>query len=260
MNKKDFKELLKKCFGKEKDERYHAIAMLILYGLFFLVIIIMIRVSPTTPANNSSSSSSPSPTTTNNNPTSGISDKDSNATIKDENLPNETFEINYSYIFTVENNDTKEVFTGKRLDDKEIFTYITSNGSTDYARLSNNYLIKEKGEYHLVDSPSQNLKYTDIDTIITLTEKGSLTRNENIYQYQVPTSEVLSMYDSNQIADANIYDTITITLENNKIKTIDTNFSNYASINNGGVATNLIIKMEFNNIGTTENFDVTVSD
>lgn len=256
MNKTDFKELLKKCFGKEKDERYHAIAMLILYGLFFLVIIIMIRVSPTTTKENNPSSS-PSPTITND-PTSGITNKDT--TTEDQNLSNETFEINYSYIFTVENNGTKEIFTGKKLDDKEIFTYITSSGSTDYARLSNNYLIKENGEYHLVDSPSQNLKYTDMDTIISLTEKGTLTRNENIYQYSIPTSEVLSMYDSNQIADANIYDTITITLENNTIKTIDINFSNYASIINGNVATNLTVKMEFNQVGTTENFDVTVSN
>ena len=99
-----------------------------------------------------------------------------------------------------------------------------------------------------------------MDTIISLTEKGTLTRNGNIYQYSIPTSEVLSMYDSNQIADANIYDTITITLENNTIKMIDINFSNYASIINGNVATNLTIKMEFNQVGTTENFDVTVSN
>ena len=254
MNKTDYKELLKKCFGKEKDDRYHAIAMLILYGLFFLVIIIMIRVSP---ASTNENNPSPSPTTTNN-PTSSITNKDT--TNENQKLPNNNFEINYSYIFTVENNGIKEVFTGKRLDDKEIFTYITSNGSTDYARLSNNYLIKENGEYHLVDSPSQNLKYTDIDTIISLTEKGTLTRNENIYQYSVPTSEALSMYDSNQIADTNIYDTITVTLENDIIKTIDIDLSNYASIINGNITTNLTIKMEFNQVGTTENFDVTVSN
>lgn len=258
MNKIDFKELLKKCFGKEKDDRYHAVAMLILYGIFFFIIIIMIRVSPTS-TNETNPSPSPSSTATNN-PTSGIIDQENNATTEDENLSDETFEINYSYIFTVENNGTKEVFTGKRLDDKEIFTYITSGGSTDYARLSSNYLIKENGEYHLVDSPSQNLKYTDIDTIISLTEKGTLTKNENIYQYSIPTSEVLAMYDSNQIADATMYDTVIITLENNVIKTIDINFSNYASIINGNVTTNLTVKMEFNQVGTTENFDVTVSN
>ena len=68
------------------------------------------------------------------------------------------------------------------------------------------------------------------------------------------------MYGSNQIADATIYDSIIVTLENNLIKTIDVNFNNYAYIINGNVATNLTIKMEFNNVGTTENFDVTISN
>ena len=68
------------------------------------------------------------------------------------------------------------------------------------------------------------------------------------------------MYNSDKIADATIYDSIVITLDNNVIKTIDINFNNYASIINGNIATTLTIKMEFNNIGTTENFDVTVSN
>ena len=33
MNKKDFNEIWNKAFGKEKDEKTHAIAMLIIGGL-----------------------------------------------------------------------------------------------------------------------------------------------------------------------------------------------------------------------------------
>lgn len=254
MNKQDFKELLKKCFGKEKNDRYHAIAMLALYGLFFIILIIFIRLSPTPTETNKAET----PTNTNK-PTTNITSDNKNET-SNEKIPNEKFDINYSYIYTLEYNGVKEVFTGKRLDDKEIFTYITSTGSTDYARLSNNYLIKENKEYHLVDIPSQNLKYTDMDKIVLLTEKSSLSKEGNVYKYNVPVSEILTMYNRNQIAEATTYDSIIVTLENEVIKTIDINFSNYAYIINGNVPTNLTIKMEFNNIGTTENFDVTVSN
>ena len=253
MDKKNFKEILSKCFGKEKDERYHAIAMLALYGLFFFTVILIIRTSPTS-TNDEKVTDSPT-----NNPTNNIVD-DNNKNQNKDNLSNESFDINYSYVYTLENNGVKEVFTGKRLDDKEIFTYITSTGSTDYARLSDNYLIKENGEYHLVDIPSPNLKYTDMDKIVSLTEKASLAKEGNIYKYSVPVSEVLTMYDSDRIAEATLYDNIIVTLENEVIKTIDINFTNYASIINGNVATTLTIKMEFNNVGTTENFDVTVSN
>ena len=47
MKKEDWQALLKKCFGKEKDERLHAIAMLIIWGIFILILVIMIRLSPT---------------------------------------------------------------------------------------------------------------------------------------------------------------------------------------------------------------------
>ena len=180
MDKKEFKEILSKCFGKEKDERYHAIAMLALYGVFFFIVILLIRTSP---APTSDETTNQAPTNT---PTTNVSNSNDNQI--DEGISNEEFEINYSYVYTLENNGIKEVFTGKRLDDKEIFTYITSTGSTDYARLSDNYLIKENGEYHLVDIPSSNLKYTNMDKIISLTEKSSLSKEGNTYNYKVPVS------------------------------------------------------------------------
>ena len=55
MKKEDWKALLKKCFGKEKDDRLHAIAMLIIWGIFIAIVILMIRLSPSreTSSNNS---------------------------------------------------------------------------------------------------------------------------------------------------------------------------------------------------------------
>jgi len=255
MNNVDWKKLLNKCFGKEKDERAHAIAMLAIYGFFLLILIIIIRIGGTDTIENQPNQK-PSPTST---PTVTSTPQPSD----NNNEPDiGNFDINYSYIYTVQNNDIKEVFTGKRLDDKEIFTVINSQGSKDYAKLSDNYLIKENGEYHLIDSPSANLVYTGMDKIISLTEKGTLTRNNNTYNYVIPTSEVMKIYNPNNLEaiDINLTDQITITVENDVIKTIDINYNNYHNIMNKSTTSQLIIKMEFNNVGTTENFEVTISN
>lgn len=256
MNQINWKELWKKCFGKEKDERAHAIAMLAIYGMFILILIIIVRVggSNIDDTNNTTSTPTPIPTSTST-PNTNITESETEPEI-------ENFDINYSYIFTVQNNDKKEVFTGKRLDDKEIFTVINEQGSKDYAKLSDNYLIKENGEYHLIDSPSTNLIYTDMDKIISLTEKGTLTRTNNIYNYVIPTSEIMKMYnpDNVEAIDVNLTDQITITVENDTIKAIEINYNNYWNIMNKNNTSQLIIKMEFNNVGTTENFEVTISN
>ena len=57
-----------------------------------------------------------------------------------------------------------------------------------------------------------------MDKIVSLTEKSSLSKEGNVYKYNVPVSEVLTMYGSNQIADTNIYDSIIVTVENEVIK------------------------------------------
>ena len=51
MKSDEVKEILKKCFGKEKDTRYHAIAMLSIYAFIFMILIIFIRVGGSTSNN-----------------------------------------------------------------------------------------------------------------------------------------------------------------------------------------------------------------
>ena len=63
MKKEEVKEILKKCFGKEKDDRYHAIAMLTIYGIFILILVLVIRLGGTN-SSNMVSNPTTSPTTT----------------------------------------------------------------------------------------------------------------------------------------------------------------------------------------------------
>ncbi len=253
MKKEEFKELLKKCFGKQKDERYNAIAMLILFGIFMFILIIFLRLAPTNDVNNPNNSLNPTPSS---NPNQNITGNDN-----EEINPKEVFDINFSYIYTINNNGTKEVITGKKLDDKEIFTIINNNGSENYAKLSNNYLKKENGEYKIVESPSVNLLYADVEKAIDLTEKGELTKENNIYTYTIPTIEIIKKYhpETTLVIENTITDNFIVTVENGTMKKLELQLNNYYTTINSTQGT-LNIIMEFSNVGTTENFNVTISD
>lgn len=260
MNKKEFKELYNKCFGKNKDDRYHAIAMLSIYGVFILILVIMIRLSPIATSDdktNKDNNQDKTPITDKNNNSTDNNSTDDNSSQSDDI---QSSDVNYSYVYTIDNSGIKEVVTGKKVDDKEIFTLITSSGSKDYARLSNNYLEKVEGNYHLIDSPSNNLIYTEINTIISLTECGILTKNDNVYTYVIPTTETLKAFNNVAEVSSDLTDTIVVTTENNLIKSININFNNYRTAINNNNPTNLNISMEFNNLGTTKDFDITVSN
>ena len=110
MKKEDWKALLKKCFGKEKDERLHAIAMLIIWGIIILILVIMIRLSPT-PDNQNSTTPNDNKDSQTQVETPGIGNNNGN---DESSSPTESFEVNFSYIYTVTNNGVQEVITGKK--------------------------------------------------------------------------------------------------------------------------------------------------
>ena len=247
-----WKEILNKCFGSEKDERWNAVAMLIIFGFFISILIIMLRVSETTSnQHNSSTVSSPTPTLTST-PTADSSDIQ-----LDQDQETGNYEINYSYLYTFTSNEEIETITGKRLDQKEIFTLINQMGSTDYARLSENYLQKENGEYHLVEMPSRNLIYANLDPLISILEELTPDINLNQYTYYVPTSMLLGAYhkDLGLIDSSNNYNIVVVTRNSNAIESIDADYSALSTVLNE--TTNLYtVHMEFNHVGTTEDFTI----
>lgn len=257
MKGNDFKELLAKCFGKNKDDKHHAGAMLIIYAIFILVLVIMIRTSPTKEASNNANNNSSNNSTN----TINLNNNSTNKDLKPTATPKQSvnYDVNYSYVYTIVENDNKVVISGKKLDDKEIFTLIDTNGSKDYAKLSDNYLLKENGEYHICDSPNNNLIYTNMDKIENLVQISNYTINGNSYIYSVSISEILKEFnrDSNINIPNDVYDTIILNVENDTLKSVELNLNNYY-VNMYGTGT-LNIKMEFNNIGSTEDFDVSIS-
>lgn len=252
MKNKEFGEILKKCFGKEKDDRYHAIAMLVIYGVFILILVLMIRLGGSTSSNESldnSTTPSPSPAVT-----------DTPSTSEDSNLNNNVSgnDINYSYSYTITYNGISEVYLGKKVDEKEKFTLVKDGILTDYAILGDNYLILDNGIYRITESPSSFFKYCDIEKILLLIENEIPTENGNIVKYSLSNSDLALSFKDVITVDNEISNLVTLMIENNSLKSIDLDFSNYISSVLGSIDT-LNIHMEFVDVGTTEDFEIKVS-
>lgn len=254
MKKSDFQEILKKCFGKQKDDRYHAIAMLIIYGVFVFAVVVMIRVGGSSVSNvnqnNNDSNSNSNPTSSIPTPSS-IPDIDSNPSMNEN-------DINYSYSYSISYNGVSEVYLGKKVNDKEKFTLVKNGATTDYAILNDNYLILENGIYHITENPNRFFKYCDIEKILLLVENEIPTQNNNIMKYNLSNQVLATSFKDNISVDNEQNNSIQLHLSGETLKSVDLDFSNYIS-SIEGVESTLIIHMEFVDIGTTEDFEISIS-
>lgn len=254
MDKKDFKEILSKCFGKEKDSRYHAIAMLAIYGIFMLILVVVIRMSGSDLSyQDGTNSMTPTPTPVDTSiPNVDIDDNDADADVTDSN------DINYSYSYTVTYNGVSEVYLGKKIDAKEKFTLIKDGVTTDYAILSDNYLKLENGIYHITENPSNFFKYCDVEKILLLTENEISIESNNSTKYNVSNADISRYFNDKISIDNEQTNLVQLNFIDDNLKNIDLDFSNYLSSVNGETVT-LTIHMEFVDVGTTEDFEIKVS-
>lgn len=245
--KKEWKEIIKKCFGKEKDDRYYAIAMLSIYGIFILILIIAVRIGGSS-INSSIQEKEPIIPTPSVSPTPSPLPGDSIITpsIND---------INYSYSYTITYNGMSEVYLGKKIDEKEKFTLIRNGITIDYAILNDNYLILENGVYHITENPSKFFKYCDVEKILKLVENEIPTEREGTIKYSVPNRNLSSIYKDNLSLDNERNNMIQLSVVGDTLKSINLDFSNYLTALNGNEVT-LTIYMEFADIGTTTDFSI----
>lgn len=256
MNK--FIEILKKCFGKQKDDRYHAIAMLAIYGVFFVILIVMFRIggaNSTLSENNNDNSSSDSTINSPVNNDNNIVEEEP-TTEEDNNYLED--DINYTYSYTINYNDENEVFLGKKINTKEKFTHIIDGKTTDYAILNDNYLILENGSYHVTSNPSELLKYCDVDLILSLIEDQKYEQSGNTITYTISNYHLKEYFKDSFIVNNERDNTIKLSMINGELKKVNLDFSNYiTSIE--GTKTSLTINMEFVDVGITEDFEINIS-
>lgn len=251
----DFNKVLKKCFGKEKDDKYHAIAMLCIYGLFISIVVVIIRLGGSSTNSNISNDNSINTSVPTSTPTST---PNASANIENDDYNVNLNDINYSYSYRVTYNGVTEVFLGKKIDDKEKFTLVKDGVTTEYGILNDNYLILENGTYHITENPSRFFKYCDVEKLLLLTENETKVETDNIIKYNISNSKLSKSYKDNININNELDNVITYTLENNNLKKVDLDFSNYISSIDGSTST-LTIVMEFADIGTTEDFEIKVN-
>lgn len=251
MKKEELKKILKKCFGKEKDDKYHAIAMLCLYGLFMILLVAMIRIGGSSNTNRLT----PTPSPTSNTNINNSNNNDNTIDEKDNSMENN---INYSYSYTITSNGNSEVFLGKKVNSKEKITYIKDGITEEYAVLNDNYLILENNSYHITNSPSNFFKYCDINKILAVVDREIPTENNGIIKYQVSNKNLASEYSDKLKNDNEQNNSIILTIVNDNLKSTDLVLDNYISSVMGENYT-LSIHMDFVDIGATQDFTINIS-
>ena len=246
---KELMEFFKNSFGKEKNTRSHAIAMLAIYGIFMVIIVVAMRTTPVKEESNE-------PVQNNTSHQEVIDDSieknDDKSNIK------KNYDVNYSYSYTITLDAEKEVYLGKKVDDKEKFSFIKDNSTIDYAILDGNYLVLENGIYHITDTLDTYFRYCNVDRIISVLEKSEYVEANNKYIYNLSNTAVFNMLLDNIKNDNKGLNTIELEFDTENLKAINMNLDNYISSVLDGNHT-LSIKMEFANVGTTEDFEIKVS-
>lgn len=245
MDKNNFKELMKKCFGKEKNDRYHAIAMLAIYMIFIIFVVILVRTSPRLPESDVSPTSYPTPT----NPKVPVDVLDD---YDNDDIEND---INYSYSYIINYNGNIETYLGKKIDNKEKFTLIKDNKTVEYAVLNDNFLkLNENKKYELAETPSKYFKYCDISKIIDITDSKQNTNNE----YNITNKEIQTYFKDNLPSNNGLNNSIKYIFVENNISEIELDFSNYIRSLNSNNTDSLIIKIKVTDVGKTENFEINI--
>ena len=167
-------------------------------------------------------------------------------------------DINYSYSYTITYDGNTDVYLGKRVDNKEKFTLVKNGETIEYAILDDNYLILENGVYHITDSLNTNIKYCDVEKILNAIENEIPTENGNSVMYKLSNATLASTFKDTLTLDNKQLNSISMVINNNNLKSVTLDLSNYISSITGTTHT-LTINMEYANIGTTENFDIKIN-
>ena len=243
---KGFRENFGKIFGKNKNNRLHAIFMLTVYAIMIGVLVLSLR--------NTDITKDKKETTTNTSSVVEENNEEKNIVSKPRKIDSD---INYSYSYKIIYDNNIETYIGKRVDDKEQFSYIKNNETIKYAILDGNYFIFKGDKYQLIDKLDNSFKYCDVSKILLLVEGKEPVLDGNKFKYSIKNGDIASWF-GDIVKNSDLSNDIEILIENDALKQITLNLSNYISSIDGNNHS-LNITMDFANIGTTEDFDIEVN-
>lgn len=232
-----------------KEERIKNTVMCVIMLLFFGFLAISARSNDGNTVNNNNQNNKD-----NNNSGSNITNEESN--IKGiNNLKNN----NFAYIYTFVTGTTKEKMTGKIYNNKEKFTIINNTTTIEGARLGDDYLILENNDFKFSSIPSENIKYTNTKTLITLLELSAFEERKERVEYEIDLIDMFDLYSPDFIYDEFAdykSDKAYVYYQNENISKIELVLNNYQQkITNTQDAT-LTITLEYFDYNKQKDFDI----
>lgn len=230
-NKKkvDFKSLF-------VDKQKRAILVLVIYAIIIVAIILLIK----TRSSNQSSTNNEVNNNTNN---QVIENKEV------EKKENESFSLldnnNYEFNFTVTKNDEVLVINGKRYDDKAYLTETHDDIVDEFIGLINEIKLKHTNYSYMNNYYIDILNNDIVKAIVSESNNGELSN------YQL--SKIVNYHD--ELSNKDSVNKVITTIKNNNVTGIEIDLSNFISDIEGNEITE-IIKLEYNNFGLVDDFDV----
>ena len=123
------------------------------------------------------------------------------------------------------------------------------------------FLIKSQKNFIFLRKTSKIKKQqhkTDEDKIKHVETNEIPTENGNSVMYKLSNATLASTFKDTLTLDNKQLNSISMVINNNNLKSVTLDLSNYISSITGTTHT-LTINMEYANIGTTENFDIKIN-
>lgn len=229
-----------------KEERVKNTIMFVIMIVFFAFLALTARSNNGSNTNNNDKDSNKPSSTTSNEESSikGIS------AIKNNN---------YAYIYTFDTGITKEKITGKIYNNKEKFTIINNTSTIEGARLGEDYLILENGNFRFNSIPSENIKYTNSKNLATLLELSPFDEKKEKVEYEIDLIDMFDIYNPDFVYDEfSDYtpDQAYVYYENENISKIELVLNNYQKIITNNKDASLTITLEYFDYNKQEDFDI----
>lgn len=188
---------------------------------------------------------------------------DNNDTIEKENQNNqeeiEEESYNYEFNYTIDNNKKISIIEGKTYNNKQKFSIIEDGVKKEYAKLEDNYLRLENGQYEILTTDINDyFKYLDLDDIQEFVDYSIYDEDEHVKTYQIDITDLIDKYNIETEYDSFSDfkdDSITVEESNGKLKKIVLDYSNYFSYITNSTYT-FKVTMNFNRYGKVEDFDI----
>lgn len=215
-----------------RNKQYYAIANLVFYFILILLLVIMFRTSSSDTNKNNNSSN-------NGNQNTEVSQIDGFDSIKQKNF-------NFKYTLKVDLKET--VYEGKERENKIFFKDITN--SKEYFIKDDVFLVKEKEQYVLTDSPVRYFNYLDVDIIESIISKSTKEEDE----YIITIDEFANIIsDNDKTSNDEIY--IELEKQNGIITKVTMDLTNYAELIDSKI-NDVKLTLQYYNFNLIEDFDI----